>query len=783
MEEYLKKDYHDYNKKKYRSFSLIPWKEEHDIPEMIREVLLLWIGIVCIIGWLGDFCDLTFSRCAVFTCSLFLVLLMELLFEKMSREYDRGIYAAYVLLPLIFLLSATIQKGIAGLFHDAALCLAKRGVHLFYQGSYVEVSLGKTLFMILLSSWILFLIKILREKTKLPIFLLLIGILLLEMRLGDGSNVTWLCLMFFWILLSIISNMRAYTFLFVPLFLFTLLFLAIFGISSGNGWKNVWQSVRYHQNNKVLPDGDLTQAASVKRSDKTAIVLETNQKDYYYLKGFVGTVYHDNSWHETDQTLDDFEIGIVGGTSEFLSWFHEKGFSGWNELADRSGQSDESKEISITIHNKRANRHYLYLPYELTSSVAQIQSQGIGVLTSGESLYSTGLFGKKNYRIKSAAALYDTQLTGNDGEEEVIQKIYKAYEEYVNRTCLTLPKEVKETLRDSLKGEKTVGVDDTLALVKKVRKWISDYVVYDENPGAVPQNEEFTSWFLHKNTHGYDVQCATIAVMMFRYYGLPSRYVEGYLVEKNNTIPEKSAHAWAEIYLTGCGWVPVEVMDTYQKRMPSYLEEDGGTIYSKASQFDTSQEDAANKESQSQSQDKKEEEKEQQKKNTVSGLEEDDSGILSVLLFISLILIILLLLLALFTLLVFRLKEFIYHRRATESISAERSIAMWYQYCIWILYELEEDPLEKAAMAVDNRMFRWEERWQLRHPEVSRKTLRQVGLLRQKAIYRKKGIEWEETSAAIHFFKNEYRYLYKKLDFAGKCRVRLGIRPAFLKKM
>ena len=66
--------------------------------------------------------------------------------------------------------------------------------------------------------------------------------------------------------------------------------------------------------------------------------------------------------------------------------------------------------------------------------------------------------------------------------------------------------------------------------------------------------------------------------MMFRYYGIPARYVEGYLltpkdVEKKTSgkaiaIPQKNAHSWTEIYIDGYGWVPVEVCSPYYGLMP-----------------------------------------------------------------------------------------------------------------------------------------------------------------------------------------------------------------------
>ena len=46
---------------------------------------------------------------------------------------------------------------------------------------------------------------------------------------------------------------------------------------------------------------------------------------------------------------------------------------------------------------------------------------------------------------------------------------------------------------------------------------------------------------------------------------MPARYVEGYLVrdlESGNgaqAIMDEAAHAWAEIYVKGVGWIPIEV--------------------------------------------------------------------------------------------------------------------------------------------------------------------------------------------------------------------------------
>ena len=102
-------------------------------------------------------------------------------------------------------------------------------------------------------------------------------------------------------------------------------------------------------------------------------------------------------------------------------------------------------------------------------------------------------------------------------------------------------------------------------------------ITYNENPGSIPEDEDFAQWFFEDKKTGYDVQYAAAAVMMFRYYGIPSRYVEGYLLTPETvkeagtaetvTVSQKYAHAWPEIYLDGMGWIPVEVTPKYENVM------------------------------------------------------------------------------------------------------------------------------------------------------------------------------------------------------------------------
>ena len=88
---------------------------------------------------------------------------------------------------------------------------------------------------------------------------------------------------------------------------------------------------------------------------------------------------------------------------------------------------------------------------------------------------------------------------------------------------------------------------------------------YKYNPRAyLPKNgSDFVEDFLFASKTGNDVHFASAAVLLLRAAEVPARYAEGYLALAGGSMGEvsihqKDEHAWAEIYLEGLGWIPVE---------------------------------------------------------------------------------------------------------------------------------------------------------------------------------------------------------------------------------
>ena len=109
-----------------------------------------------------------------------------------------------------------------------------------------------------------------------------------------------------------------------------------------------------------------------------------------------------------------------------------------------------------------------------------------------------------------------------------------------------------------------------------VHDYLTTYITYEENVLPITGGD-FALTFLDGTQSGYDVHYATAAALMFRYYGIPARYVEGYLVTKDDAAHMKSgqtldvggnrAHAWVEYYQDGLGWLPFEATPTYFSAM------------------------------------------------------------------------------------------------------------------------------------------------------------------------------------------------------------------------
>ena len=137
-------------------------------------------------------------------------------------------------------------------------------------------------------------------------------------------------------------------------------------------------------------------------------------------------------------------------------------------------------------------------------------------------------------------------VTGADGQVHQIT---------LNNPSNMTREEWEETNQDRSEYRRAMA-EAVAALVRKQGK-------YDLAAPSMPRKAgDFALWFMTEGETGYCVHYASAAAALLRALNVPARFVTGYLVNTTagrwTTVTQSDAHAWAEYYIDGEGWIPLE---------------------------------------------------------------------------------------------------------------------------------------------------------------------------------------------------------------------------------
>lgn len=129
---------------------------------------------------------------------------------------------------------------------------------------------------------------------------------------------------------------------------------------------------------------------------------------------------------------------------------------------------------------------------------------------------------------------------------------------------------------DGLRTSLLAGLEqpDAATVARRLADHFGNGYAYTLQPENDKSSEEFITNFLFATREGYCVHYAGAAVLLARLCGIPARYVSGYLAivphgdEQDRltqrpsralvTLSGLNAHAWAEFWIPGSGWVSQE---------------------------------------------------------------------------------------------------------------------------------------------------------------------------------------------------------------------------------
>lgn len=331
--------------------------------------------------------------------------------------------------------------------------------------------------------------------------------------------------------------------------------------SAGETVRKAAHTLRYESGDQAMPEGDFS--AGVDFSDTPMLDITLSQPESLYLRGFIGQRYTRDGWVALDaDSLSD--------QANDMYWLQSAGFFSQTQLSQLAQLLKlDTPRIDVQVEISGACRRFALLPYELSDSGVCDPCQLRDTLPKGGRRYSytsAGNLTARAYELLDVLSqhLEDPQLKDYLAWETVYRQL--VYDNY-----LTIPEDTQKTLAAFL-GKAPASITSYEAK-SRIRACLAETVVYDETPVELPEDADPVSSFLQETGRGSAVQYATAAVMMLRYYGIPARYAEGYLItpdavsgqtgETTLTLTGNDAHVWAEYYEDGVGWIPFETATPY----------------------------------------------------------------------------------------------------------------------------------------------------------------------------------------------------------------------------
>ena len=277
-------------------------------------------------------------------------------------------------------------------------------------------------------------------------------------------------------------------------------------------------------------------------------VMTVHTPDVVYLRGAVYDEYTGRSWRNT------------AGGRRFL-WQSERMTKDRTAIFDLNLPSAAvansfNKPISISVQMETESASTLFVPQRIRDIVPGTNM--VPYYSNSSELFITrNLKPGDAYSVTAPAFLSDDPGIGNyvdlcmkgAGQEER-REIPDLY--------LSLPSHLDTSVR-MLAAEITRDAPTPFDQARMIQQYLMQNYEYTLDVEDQPPEYDFVTTFLMSTRKGYCTYFATAMTVLCRLNGLPSRYVEGYLVrpDQNGTavVTGEDAHAWTEVYFEGFGWL------------------------------------------------------------------------------------------------------------------------------------------------------------------------------------------------------------------------------------
>lgn len=341
-----------------------------------------------------------------------------------------------------------------------------------------------------------------------------------------------------------------------------LLFLGMLLISSGGPklgetvsgqFRQMLHEYRYETEYTILPEGDFRQTPAPSTDGLPGLLVTMSNPRKMYLRGFAGCTFEEDSWKPMD-------TAALAEERTLLYWLNQGEFplnAQFSVAAAPLGLETET----VSVENIGGCSENLYLPLGLTA----------GDWLEEENLNQDTLSGNGNRAYSYTVVEMDEETiprvleylqTSDEAQVLQYRREESAYREFIYDNYTQVPETVREMLGPRWDAiAESYGTADNLTLHQAQECAL----VFLES--CFSENRDAEQTLPLHNAQGTGYQYATVAVLTLRYFGIPARYAEGYVIPEEMAAGKKAgetlevtsgcAGAWPEVYQDGIGWIPM----------------------------------------------------------------------------------------------------------------------------------------------------------------------------------------------------------------------------------
>ncbi len=230
-------------------------------------------------------------------------------------------------------------------------------------------------------------------------------------------------------------------------------------------------------------------------------------------------------------------------------WFNENtAYTNYNDFPERLGESyDLDDRFEITVLPQNIQTMTLFAPL----GVAEIDLNEDQVFSnSDDALYY------KRKSFEGGLLSYTVRSVGSSMLLEDRDRYLELPRSYDNRI-------------KTLAADITKGLETDREKMTALTNYLRETYPYNLNVSVPPPGVDFVAHFLFDEKQGYCTYFATALSTMGRSVGVPTRYVNGYLLPNKKArdgtydVYGDRAHAWTEAYIEGEGWQIFEATPAY----------------------------------------------------------------------------------------------------------------------------------------------------------------------------------------------------------------------------